>query len=130
MELKIIAPITAPLNEFKTVDEFELFYSKHKEEMDATTTHKLNKMYTIENYRITKIQGKLMLKRWEKGKTYYQKKVTPQDERLDALESQVTEFDERLGEIEKDDKYQKQIDVIRNLLNEMIAALKERGVFG
>ena len=30
--------------------------------MDSLTTHKLNKMYHIDGYRITKIKGELMLK--------------------------------------------------------------------
>ena len=63
MDLKIIEPIKNYLKEFKTVDEFNLWYSKNKDEIDSLTTHKLNKMYHIEGYRITKIKGKLCLKK-------------------------------------------------------------------
>ena len=65
MDLKVIEPIKNYLKEFKTVDEFNLWYSKNKDEVDKLTTHKLNKMYKIDGYRITKIKGVLMLKKWE-----------------------------------------------------------------
>ena len=65
MDLKIIEPIKNYLKEFKNVDEFNLYYSKNKEEIDSMTTHKLNKMYHIDGYRITKIKGKLCLKKYE-----------------------------------------------------------------
>ncbi len=64
-ELKIIEPIKNYLKEFETVDEFNLYYAKHKDEIDELTTHKLNKMYHINGYRITKIKGILMLKKWD-----------------------------------------------------------------
>ena len=62
MEIKVIEPIKNYLKEFNTPVEFNLWYAKHKDEVDALTTHKLNKMYKIDNYRITKIKGELMLK--------------------------------------------------------------------
>lgn len=64
MDLKVIEPIKNYINEFNSPVEFNLFYAKHKDEIDALTTHKLNKMYHIEGYRITKIKGELMLKKW------------------------------------------------------------------
>ena len=63
MELKIIEPIQKYLKEFNTTDEFNLFYYKNKEQLDSETTHKLNKKYHIQGYRITKIKGELMLKK-------------------------------------------------------------------
>ena len=68
-ELKILEPIKKYLKEFNTPDEFNLWYSKHKNEVDNETTHKLNKMYHINGYRITKIKGILMLKKWDNTKS-------------------------------------------------------------
>ena len=62
MDLKVIEPIKNYIKEFNSPVEFNLWYAKHKEEVDALTTHKLNKMYLINGYRITKIKGELMLK--------------------------------------------------------------------
>lgn len=62
-DVKIIEPISKYTKEFDTVDEFNLYYNKHKNDMDSLTTHKLNKMYYIKGYHITKIKNVLMLKK-------------------------------------------------------------------
>ncbi len=54
-ELKIIGTIQTTSKHFKTVDEFNLYYVKHKADMEGMTTQKLNKSFTIDGYRITKI---------------------------------------------------------------------------
>ena len=63
MDLKIIGPIKSPLKEFDSVDEFNIYYHKHKDEMNTETTHSLNKKFKINGYRITKIKGVLCLKK-------------------------------------------------------------------
>lgn len=63
MEVKVIEPIKQYIKEFHSPEEFNVWYMKNKDEVDQTTTHKLNKMYKIDGYRITKIQGTLMLKK-------------------------------------------------------------------
>ena len=72
-EIKILQPITNYIKEFDSPDEFNLFYNKHKEEIDSTTTHKLNKLYHIKGYRITKIKDVLMLKKHEEKAEYVKK---------------------------------------------------------
>lgn len=76
MDIKILEPIKNYLKEFNSVEEFNNFYSLNKEELNNLTTHKLNKMYHVKGYRITKIKGVLMLKKWDEGK----KLSTPLDE--------------------------------------------------
>lgn len=63
MQIKIIEPIKEFSKVFNSPDEFNLWYTKNKDEMDNMTTHKLNKLYKIEGYRITKIKNVLMLKK-------------------------------------------------------------------
>ena len=63
MTLKIIEPIRDYLKVFNSADEFNIWYTKNKDEVDSLTTHKLNKMYKINGYRITKIKNVLMLKK-------------------------------------------------------------------
>ena len=63
MTLKIIEPIKQYLKVFNSPDEFNIWYTKNKDEVESLTTHKLNKMYKIEGYRITKIKNVLMLKK-------------------------------------------------------------------
>lgn len=63
MDVKVIGPIKEYLKTFSNPDEFNLWYAKNKDEIDNITTHKLNKMYYIDGYRITKIKGVLCLKK-------------------------------------------------------------------
>jgi hypothetical protein len=152
MDLKVIEPINNPLQEFKTVDEFNLFYQKNKETMDGTTTHKLNRMYKIDGYKITKIKKVLSLKKWN-GKSYYQKQSAPNDDRItnleecyDSMNEQLSDLDEhsnqnqeRLVMIEKklskpavDERVvelQKQVEQIKIALTQVIQGLKENNLF-
>ena len=98
MDLKVIEPIKNYIKEFKTVDEFNLWYSKNKEEVDALTTHKLNKMYKILGYRITKIKGVLMLK-----------KLVGKEEK----------------EEQSNEELKKETDEIRNIVNKIISFLQQ-----
>ena len=77
-EIKILQPITNYIKEFESPDEFNLFYNKYKEEIDSTTTHKLNKLYHIRGYRITKIKDVLMLKKHEEKKHEEKKEEEPE----------------------------------------------------
>ena len=85
-DLKIIEPIQKPLHEFETPDEFNIYYHKHKDEMDKETTHLLNKKFSIDGYRITKIKGVLCLKRST------MKKKDDLQERLQKLEEVVNQI--------------------------------------
>ena len=53
----MIEPIRKPIKEFETVNDFNIYYHKHKEEMDAETTHVLNKKYHINGYNKNKRRG-------------------------------------------------------------------------
>ena len=66
MDIKVIGPIKEYLKMFNGPDDFNLWYVKNKDDVDKLTTHKLNKMYHIDGYRITKIKGILCLKKDEK----------------------------------------------------------------
>ena len=68
MDVKIIEPIKNFIKEFNTPEEFNMWYKMNKQSMDEITTHKLNKLYHINGYRITKIKGELMLKKYDENK--------------------------------------------------------------
>lgn len=92
MDLKIIEPIKNHLKEFKTVDEFNLYYSKNKEEIDSMTTHKLNKMYFINGYRITKIKGKLCLKKYVEKENDESCELNKMKKEIELLKSTINEI--------------------------------------
>ncbi len=108
MDLKVIEPIKNYLKEFKTVDEFNLWYSKNKEDVDKLTTHKLNKMYKIDDYRITKIKGVLMLKKDRVKKCDEEQKDNSGD--IEALYSEVKTLKEAYCELK--DKLNQLIELV------------------
>lgn len=86
-------PLIEPIKErreFETTDEFDEYYQQHKLDLEEYTTHKLNKMFSIPGYRITKIKGVLSLKNIPKSRITSTMKV-------DALEEKVNEMKDRLN---------------------------------
>ena len=71
--------------------EFNLWYAKNKDEVDKLTTHKLNKMYHIVGYRITKIKGELMLKE--------DKKIKDEEIKSDDLPSKIISLENEIVKI-------------------------------
>ena len=68
--------------------------------MDKLTTHKLNKMYRIDDYRITKIKGVLMLKKDTKPKIKEMDKVI-KNEISDEINELKNEINEIRGAVNK-----------------------------
>jgi DNA polymerase II small subunit/DNA polymerase delta subunit B len=136
MELEVIEPIRTPLKTFKSREEFEVFAQKHREEMDKQTTHKLNKLYAIEGYKVTKIRGKLCLKprretldaeQWVtvEGFDGFKRNL---NERLDELDEALNEGVSREGFEGFKRNVQAQFEQCFNKLNEvvcMVNALRE-----
>ncbi len=92
MELKVIEPIQHYSKEFNTPDEFNLWYSKNKASVDELTTHKLNKMYHIDGYRITRIKNQLMLKKWDKNKVNI-------EEEMDNIKNDIKNLQDAVNKI-------------------------------
>ena len=88
MNLKLINVIPDELKAFKAVEEFDIYYSKHKDEMSAHTTQYLNRVYKIDTndgeYRITKKNCKKVDGKITDGEIYLKKvksKMTRQEAR-------------------------------------------------
>ena len=92
MELKIIEPIQHYSKCFNSPDEFNLWYSKNKASVDEMTTHKLNKLYHIEGYRITRIKNVLMLKKFDKNKMNV-------EEEIENMKNDISEIKETINKI-------------------------------
>ena len=100
MEIKVIEPIKNYLKEFNSPVEFNLWYAKNKDDVNKLTTHKLNKMYHIVGYRITKIKGVLMLK--EDTESHRTKLSFDDVEELkDEMARQRLDIDDTKVEVEK-----------------------------
>ena len=61
--LKVLEPIQLDVKTFKDKSEFELFFNSHKDEFENSTTTKLNRMYKIPGYRISRVKEQLCLKK-------------------------------------------------------------------
>jgi hypothetical protein len=58
--IKILEPITVDKKIFSKED-FIKYLSLHKDELEKFSTNRLNKMFSIPKYRITKIKGSITL---------------------------------------------------------------------
>ena len=71
-DVQVIEPIRSPKQIFQTTDAFNLFYTRNKAEMDTQTTCRLNKLYRIDGYIITRVKGQVALKRMDpKNRRYF-----------------------------------------------------------
>ena len=87
-------PLIEPIKEkreFESPNDFDKYYQEHKKELEEKTTHKLNKMFNIPGYRITKIKGVLSLK------NIPQSRITS-TMKIDSLELKVNEMKDRLNQ--------------------------------
>ena len=97
MELKVINEIVDEIKNFKSIEEFNMYYQKHKDDIDNKTTQYLNKVYKIvtndgSEYRITKkncskLNGKI------KGGEIYLRKVNNNDKNIKELENDIIKAD-------------------------------------
>lgn len=119
MEIKIIEPIKNYSKVFNTPEEFNSFYTKNKEEMNSMTTHKLNKMYFIEGYRITKIKGVLMLKKWD------DKEKNENEDELNEFKNNLKNKDIEINSIKDGlSYYQNKLNTITKSLDEYKEEMK------
>ena len=96
MNLKVINEIRDETKIFKTVEEFDIYYSKHKDEMNNHTTQYLNRVYKIDTndgeYRITKKNCKKV-----------DGKITDGDIYLKKVKSKMTRQEARTPRVNVDD---------------------------
>ena len=92
MSLKIYEPVTKTLKHFNTPEEFERYLAKHKNEFDDWTTHKLNRTFKIDGYRITKVNDEICLK-----KDYY-KYITQKEQNKEESELLNKDFKNEINE--------------------------------
>lgn len=114
MDVKVIGPIKEYLKTFNNPDEFNLWYAKNKDEIDKITTHKLNKMYFIDGYRITKIKGVLCLKKSVQKPTENDHSEPDFQHNLDELNCEISEQAQSIEQIKND------IIAIKAAINEII----------
>ena len=103
--LEVIEPYTPQIIQFENVNDFNVYYSKHKEEFDEST-QKLNAKYKIPGYKLTKLKGILKI-----IKDYSLK--TSSDEEINELQKVIKE----ISNVQRDQ--QKTICQIQSAINEI-----------
>ena len=98
MEVNVIEPITHYVKEFDTPNDFDSWYKSHQEEMDKLTTHKLNKMYHINGYRVTRIKGVLSLKK-APSKPSKPDDSSETEQRFIAIENEISDMTDDIKNI-------------------------------
>jgi len=63
IDIPILEAFQPDIITFDTKEEFIQYLTENKEELDAMTTHRLNKAFEIEGYVITKVKGVIGLKK-------------------------------------------------------------------
>ena len=102
-KLKIINSNEDDIKQFKSVDEFNLFYRTNKEMMDTKTTQWLNKNYSIitdngDIYRITKLNTRDNEGRRQQGEICL-KKVKNKNDRGSFESSKINKMDKVLTQV-------------------------------
>ena len=105
--IEVIEPYNPQIVEFESVDDFNIYYSTHKDEFNNMTTQKLNTKYKIPGYRLTKKENNLKL-----IKDYYKRK----DESIKTDTLGVNDYKVLLNRITL---LEKQIDNINAFLSTM-----------
>ena len=111
-KIPVIQPVK-DCKEFKSIDEFNIYFNDHRDEFDKETTCKLNKKYKIPGFRITKIQGVVQLKNVPESRKTALEKVGEAGERILKLETKVNSIVQLMNDIV--DKCNLTFEEIKNL---------------
>ena len=122
--LKVIEPIQIDVKTFQDKNEFEMFYNSHKNEFENCTTTKLNRMYKIPGYRITRQKEVLCLKK-DYTKNNKQESDDDNTQKFDELKDELTKMIEEIklyfnSEIAKINTRYKKIEKIINQQTETL----------
>ena len=114
-EIKVIEKFSPDLTIFENKEEFAEYLNEHRDELNKFSTCKLNKMFSIPDYRITKIKGEISLKKHVKSDINEQKEINQGDELRNGLS-------DLRNEVSND------INKIKDTLNSLITQLYDKGL--
>ena len=122
MEMKVINELREQIKQFNSVEEFDIYYQKHKDEMNDKTTQFLNKVYKINcadgsSYRITKKNCSKQDGKISGGNIYLKKIVKKQSEDNinDLMYANLTADITNL---------RNELDNVKNELNNVLVSIK------
>ena len=96
MSIEVIQPYKPQPIQFKSPDDFNIYYNKHADEFNETT-YKLNVKYKIPGFKITKLKGELkLIKDYNHAKTISENDVKTNG----ASAASTNEVSARLADVE------------------------------
>ena len=90
-KINVVKPITE-IKIFSSVEEFNDYYANNKKLFEELTTCKLNKMFKVDGFKISKIKGVVSLK------SIPQSRITSLM-KIDDLTKRIEEIEERMNQI-------------------------------
>lgn len=90
-KIKVIKPITDSTT-FETVDEFNEYYASNKKIFEENTTCKLNKMFKIDGFKITKIKGVVSLKSIPQSRVTALMMIEDLTKRINVIEDRINQI--------------------------------------
>ena len=113
-EIKVIEKFSPDLIIFENKEEFAEYLNEHRDELNKYSTCKLNKMFSIPDYRITKIKGEISLKK-------------NKNEVVNELDNdQINELRNGLSDLRNE--VSNDINKIKDTLNSLITQLYNKGL--
>ena len=105
--------ITFRVKNFDSLDEFNQYYNLHKNEIDELSTNRLNKIYHIQEYKITRRK----LNNNEEKQLCFQL-IKPNTPRNEIVESVENDFQKQIDELKFEvSKIKQQVIEIVKVLN-------------
>lgn len=133
MELKVINEITTEIKNFKSIEEFNLYYQKHKDDMNNQTTQYLNRVYKIVTpegveYRITRKNCSKEGTKRIGGDIFLKKVVKTNDLKElqeDILKVDIENLRNELTNKVNSEQYKQDLDSLNNHMNEIDKKINE-----
>lgn len=97
-----IVPVLKPITNtttFENDQQFNEYYTSHKDEMDKLNTTKLNKMFLVPEYKITRVKGVLSLKLLTPSKVNHTVKLNDQETRISEITCRLERLDRKINSI-------------------------------
>ena len=121
--MRILEPFRAEVIEFEDKNDFIKYVNEDMETYKSLTTQKLNKMFHIPGYRITKLQGDISLKAVggkEEGEERMRSEI-----KKELMEDVMKEMEEKVKDIveekvkEEMENYEKELDDIHDSITKL-----------
>ena len=98
-EIKVIEKFSPNTTILENKEQFAEYLDEHRDELNKYSTCKLNKMFSIPDYRITKIKGEISLKKYVKPVVNEQKETDENSANINDLRTDINKIKDTLNSL-------------------------------